>query len=195
MQLSKSCAILAIALSTGAIAGNKGNRLNGGGVLFGDAPDFLQSVDGRYHLIMQADCNLVLYKGNHVFWASGTQGRGRHCRAVMQGDGNFVVYTGNAPLWSSNTQGRPTAFVTMQDDGNAVVYQGGRPFWASNTRVPEPNSTPVSGHPNLLRAGQALDGARNDFLQAPGTAITFRMQPDCNLVLYEGNVARWASNT
>lgn len=179
-----------------ALGINKGSRLTGGAVLNGSGSDFLQSDDGRFRIIMQQDCNLVLYKSQYHLWASGTDRRGNNCLASMQTDGNLVVYTAShSPVWASHTNGHPGAFATIQNDGNLVVYQGTRVLWASNTNVPEPVSTPISGHPVILRPGQALLGARNDFMQASGSIIILRMQPDCNLVLYEGSASRWASNT
>jgi hypothetical protein len=182
-------------LCVGALAANKGDRLSSGGRLSADASDFHVSADSRFQVIMQQDCNLVLYKGPPVLWASGTNGKGSHCYAVMQGDGNFVVYTSNRPLWASNAEPHGGAYVVAQSDGNLVVYEGRFARWASGTNVPEPKSTSIQGHPMILRPGESLDGSRNDFLQATGTIITMRMQPDCNLVLYEGTAARWASNT
>jgi hypothetical protein len=198
--ICRSAAVVILVLvfvPVGIFAGPHGPRMNANGTLFGDAADFMQSADGRFRVVMQQDCNLVLYKGRHALWASGTNGKGQHCRAIMQTDGNLVVYTGNRPLWASGTQGHGGAFVIAQNDGNLVVYQGQHPLWASGTNVPEPESRDVAGHPAFLRPGESLNGARNDFLQAPGSgqAITFRMQTDCNLVLYDGSSPMWASGT
>jgi hypothetical protein len=180
---------------------NNGDHLSAGGVLSGDSADYLQSGDGRYRLVMQADCNLVLYKNHHVIWTPHTNGRGSHCQAEMQGDGNFVVYSyrggRKTPLWYSQTNGHGGSYVIAQNDGNLVVYQGRAALWNSGTRLPEPSSQPVSGHPAVLNPGESLLGAQNDYLQAPGpgTNITLRMQPDCNLVLYQGTAVLWASYT
>lgn len=93
----------------------------------------LASCDGRFHLVMQGDGNLVLYKGSLVLWHTGTHGRGGQ-RAVMQGDGNFVLYTAaNVPLFHTGTHGRASASLRLQDDGNLVVYQGVTPLWSSRT--------------------------------------------------------------
>ena len=175
----------------------KGERLAPDGFLLSRSSDMIQSADGRFRLVMQTDCNLVVYKGRHALWASGTNGKGDNCWAVMQGDGNFVVYDGShKPLWASGTNGRNGSFIIAQNDGNVVVYQGSRPFWASNTRVPEPASTPVSGHPDILQPGQALDGSKNDYLQVNNKpSIILKMQDDCNLVLYVLEKPYFASNT
>ncbi len=94
----------------------------------------IQSSNNRFHLIMQSDCNLVLYEGARALWASGTHGRGRDCRAVMQSDGNLVVYDASqAPLWASNTAGRSGATLRLEDSGNLQVASGSRTLWQSNT--------------------------------------------------------------
>lgn len=104
------------------------------------AGESLHSPNGRYQLLMQSDCNLVLYDGAAVYedavWSSHTWQKGTGCFAMMQDDGNFVVYdqSWNA-LWSSGTyyysgQG---AFLYLQDDRNLVIYLGTRALWSSGT--------------------------------------------------------------
>lgn len=51
----------------------------------------LRSADGRYHLDMQSDGNLVVYAPDKALWASNTAGH-PGAWAVMQGDGNLVIY-------------------------------------------------------------------------------------------------------
>jgi hypothetical protein len=50
-------------------------------------------------LDMQADGNLVLYKGKEALWASKTSG---HPGAYLslQDDGNLVIYYGSTPIWT-----------------------------------------------------------------------------------------------
>lgn len=99
----------------------------------------ITSRNGRYTLIMQGDCNLVLYRegfrgNNQATWSSRTDRRGRNCRAIMQGDGNLVVYEefGRA-VFNTRTDRNPGAYLALQDDGNLVIYRGNRALWASNT--------------------------------------------------------------
>ncbi|HZR54487.1 MAG TPA: hypothetical protein VFB06_33935 [Streptosporangiaceae bacterium] len=94
----------------------------------------LASCDGRFHLILQLDGNLVLYQGASPLWATATNGTGRAV-AIMQDDGNFVIYdaTGHA-VWATGTAGHPGAYAAAQDDGNFVIYEGGgHPLWATGT--------------------------------------------------------------
>lgn len=109
------------------------DRLNPGQSLFTN--NSITSADGRFHLIMQTDGNLVIYRNsdNRALWATGTQGTDVH-RATMQTDGNLVLYhVNNAPAWASNTAGKPGSYLIMQTDGNLVIYQPVVPVWASNT--------------------------------------------------------------
>lgn len=99
----------------------------------------ISSRNGRYFLLMQGDCNLVLYRegfrgNNQALWSSRTDRRGRNCRAIMQGDGNFVVYEEyGRPVFNTRTDRNPGSILVLQDDGNLVMYQGNRVMWASGT--------------------------------------------------------------
>lgn len=98
--------------------------------------DMLKANNGRTHLVMQGDGNLVLYRDdtNRPLWASNTFGK-PVTRAIMQGDGNFVGYDVNGhAYWATGTNNHPGAHVVLQDDGNLVVYStNNTPLWASNT--------------------------------------------------------------
>jgi hypothetical protein len=97
---------------------------------------YLQSGDKRYALVMQTDCNLVLYgPGFHPIWWSGT--RSTNCRLVNQTDGNLVIYNGaNVPQWWTAGHGAlaPGGHFDLQDDGNMVLYTSGNaPAWFTGT--------------------------------------------------------------
>jgi hypothetical protein len=196
----------AVVLAVPAVASAQ-NQLGANQAL--EADQRIRSSNNRYHLIMQSDCNLVLYEGGRALWASGTHGRGQGCRAVMQGDGNFVVYTGGqAPVWASNTAGRSGASVRLEDSGNLQVLSGGRAVWQSNTaqggggdrdrgdrpgRPDRPDRPPSAAGQNLLHAGQALYA--DDQIRSRTGRYHLILQTDCNLVLYEGARALWATGT
>ncbi|KAF3786292.1 Mannose-specific lectin [Nymphaea thermarum] len=76
--------------------------------------------NGPYQLLMQNDCNLVLYiNGNKALWASGTDGKGTNCLATLQTDANLVVYSGSTALWASGTaRGQGNYVLIVQLDGN-----------------------------------------------------------------------------
>lgn len=86
-------------------------------------------------LIMQTDCNLVLYDNGNAVWSSGTSNGGSGCRLRMQGDGNLVIYSNNGnSVWASNTQrGEGNYVLVLQRDRNLVIYGGA--FWSTNTNA------------------------------------------------------------
>jgi chitinase len=104
----------------------------------------LVSSNGRFHLVMQTDGNLVIYDGTpgaHPRWATGTWNLPddrRPTHADMQGDGNLVLYNdANQAAWAAGVFGANFAnpYLEMQDDGNLVIYHNGRtPVWASGTQ-------------------------------------------------------------
>jgi len=115
---------------------------------------------GMYTLIMQSDCNLVLYYANGkpnqaAIWATGTQGQGTGCTANIDSTGIMTVVTGSGTTaWSSahsgssanaasgsnqawvsaNSMQGQTAVYIVQDDGNFVAYQCSSPYWATMTQ-------------------------------------------------------------
>jgi hypothetical protein len=101
----------------------------------------LVSANGRYHLALQNDGNLVIYDGTpaQAIWATGTwnlPADRRPTHADMQTDGNLVLYNdANQPAWACGSFGSSNPYLELQDDGNLVVYQNGRtPIWASGTQ-------------------------------------------------------------
>ncbi|NJM35806.1 MAG: hypothetical protein HC850_15160, partial [Rhodomicrobium sp.] len=110
----------------------------------------IQSGDGRYLAVMQADGNFVVYDYGigHSIWATNTAGASG-ARLSMQSDGHVVVYdAANGAAWASGSDGSGVnrAFnLVMQSDGNLVAYdsQGGQPIWSSQgglTMKPQPNA-------------------------------------------------------
>jgi len=109
--------------------------------------DKIVSNKGRFTVIMQTDCNLVLYdarqgKGGYdpsaAKWASNTWLSNAYtsCYAEVTKNGVLTVIGGSRPFTSTaarfSTDVAPLIFV-IQDDGNFVSYQCDEPYWASNT--------------------------------------------------------------
>jgi hypothetical protein len=114
------------------------NRLSAGQRLSGGQG--LTSPNGRFHLNMQTDGNLVIYDGTSPIWSTGTwnlPADRKPTRAEMQADGNLVLYSAaNQAAWASASwgSGRVSPYLLMQDDGNAVIYHNGQaPIWSSGT--------------------------------------------------------------
>jgi chitinase len=102
----------------------------------------LASANGRFHLAMQSDGNLVLYDGGvgqNPIWATGTwnlPAGQRPTYAELQTDGNFVLYNdARQPVWGAGIFGSfVNPYLEVQNDGNLVIYHNGRtPLWASGT--------------------------------------------------------------
>ena len=74
-------------------------------------------------LVMQVDCNLVLYSGAQVAkWATNTAGQGSGCHLDMQDNGALVVYNrSGAALWSSMTVLNTPMFILGDGPGGQVL--------------------------------------------------------------------------
>ncbi|XP_031501726.1 mannose-specific lectin-like [Nymphaea colorata] len=83
--------------------------------------------NGPYKLIMQYNCNLVLYiNGNRALWASGTAGKGSNCSATVQPyrETPTFVYPGTNARWASGTaSGQSNYVLIVQYDRNVVIYK------------------------------------------------------------------------
>jgi hypothetical protein len=108
-------------------------RLSNDEGLLAAKSQYLQSPDGRYRFVMQADSNLVLYGPSGALWATDTAGKGaRELR--MQADGNLVIYNTNSlAVWATYTTHHYNAFLAVQNDGNVVIYEGSSVLWSTET--------------------------------------------------------------
>ena len=108
------------------------NGVRNGNLLSGQS---LRTINGL-RLTVQADGNIVAYRGSEVLWASDT-GRqqapvgGTQARLAVQADGNMVIYSAdNRAIWTTDTRS-PGAFLRLQVDGNLVLYgASGQVLWA-----------------------------------------------------------------
>jgi hypothetical protein len=101
----------------------------------------LVSETERFSLVMQADGNLVLKRGDiDVLWDSHTDGKGATF-AIMQTDGNFVVRNNERAVWSTFDDHtgllnlrelHAGAALILQNDGNLVLYYP-KAIWATGT--------------------------------------------------------------
>lgn len=108
-------------------------QLNSGQSLVRD--QLLDSCDGQFHLKMQADGNLVLYRGDtsspsNATWATGTYGKDGQ-KAAMQSDGNFVLSSASSVLWSSATSGNAGAFLRLENSGVLKVMTPSSVLWTA----------------------------------------------------------------
>ena len=107
------------------------DTLQSGGIQIADQG--LTSTDGRFHLAIQDDGNLVVYEGSTALWAANTSG---HLPGylIMQSDGNLVFYgPDDSVIWQSQTSGYPNSHLNMATDGNLIIYQGSTVVWQSGS--------------------------------------------------------------
>ncbi|CAM6028578.1 unnamed protein product [Sphagnum balticum] len=131
-----SPSIFAVLLFVIALAFKGGialNILTAGNALFGNQTQYLSN--SGYYLVMQPDCNLVMYQGSSLetsyqVWQTSTAGKGSDCWLIMQTNGNLVLYnaTCSPPCaqWDSNSSmtGYPDRgfFVMLQNNGGLDIY-------------------------------------------------------------------------
>jgi hypothetical protein len=126
-------ALLFFAMALAFKGGIALNILTAGSALFGNQTQYL-STSG-YYLVMQPDCNLVLYQGStlltsHQVWQTNTTGEGSDCFLIMQADGNLVLYNATCgppcAQWTtnSNAPGIPDSsfFLMLQSYGELDIY-------------------------------------------------------------------------
>ncbi|KAK1259901.1 Mannose-specific lectin [Acorus gramineus] len=94
--------------------------------------------EGNYRLLMQSNCNLVLYNGDYILWSTGTQYMGTNCYLTVTYDARLIVYDSSGrPVWTSDTYraGRENYVLILQTDGSLVLYgpEVGRAYNARNT--------------------------------------------------------------
>jgi Ca2+-binding RTX toxin-like protein len=106
---------------------------------------FLQSPNGRFIAIMQADGNLVVYDaaslyGGQCLYNSMTNGN-NGAGLIVQADGNVVIYKNGAlvdgqAVWDSKTNNPNPVKLVMQDNGNLVIYKtsGGHDLWSAENQ-------------------------------------------------------------
>jgi len=120
LALSLAC----IAAFTAPLAAHAGNILPAETTL--SKGERVSSKNGIYHLIMQHDGNLVLYRGRFdpmlPKWSTSTVNSGWYTR--MQADGNLAVYSNGRWAWQAGTGGRAMDMnykLTLGDDGVLAI--------------------------------------------------------------------------
>nr|QIB98743.1 lectin 3 [Arisaema heterophyllum] len=125
--------------------------------------------NGDYQLILQEDCNFVLYDRGRAVWGSGTDGRASYCYVRMQSDGNLVIYSNvGRPLWASNTdRGNGFYVLILQDDRNVVIYGGGV-VWATASNAYAGAAAVVAVNGGLAANGTSPFGSVAAVVNAAG---------------------------
>ncbi|MQL68762.1 hypothetical protein Taro_001077 [Colocasia esculenta] len=105
------------------------NLLFSGQVLYGDG----RLTAKNHQLVMQGDCNLVLYGGKYG-WQSNTHGNGEHCFLRLNHKGELIIKDDDfKTIWSSSSSSKQGDYVLiLQDDGFAVIY--GPAIWETSSK-------------------------------------------------------------
>jgi hypothetical protein len=147
-------------------------------------PNYLQSPDGHFHVVMQSDGNLVeTIPAERALWSTGTS-RYPGARAVMQVNGNLVVYDPtNTAVWSSNSPTVGCPRLILQNDGNLVIYGNTAAGWSNGARV------------NKMIKGDVLKSGWSLYSISP-EAYRLVMLADGNLALFDGSGTElWSTKT
>ncbi|KAL0916239.1 hypothetical protein M5K25_013732 [Dendrobium thyrsiflorum] len=130
------CFMAAAVVVLGLLAG--GSRAQTNQLLAGDILKTGQKIsNANYTLLMQPDCNLVLYRGppeaNQAIWYSHTNGKGSGCELRLKTDGDLAIHDKDGKRIShSSTNGTIGSYILLlQRDRNIVLY--GKPIWDSGT--------------------------------------------------------------
>ncbi|MCO5594240.1 hypothetical protein L7F22_048267 [Adiantum nelumboides] len=124
------------------LLGGPSTDINGAGLDVLAAPQAIVAQNDEFYLIMQGDCNLVLYTaGGYPLWSSrSSKGKGSKCSLSLLADGNLVITNEKKKcVWESGSSiaaNCPSVFILiMQSDGNLVIYDmlSGLPIWATGT--------------------------------------------------------------
>nr|5T1X_A Chain A, Lectin [Colocasia esculenta]5T1X_C Chain C, Lectin [Colocasia esculenta]5T1X_E Chain E, Lectin [Colocasia esculenta]5T1X_G Chain G, Lectin [Colocasia esculenta]5T20_A Chain A, Lectin [Colocasia esculenta]5T20_C Chain C, Lectin [Colocasia esculenta]5T20_E Chain E, Lectin [Colocasia esculenta]5T20_G Chain G, Lectin [Colocasia esculenta]5T20_I Chain I, Lectin [Colocasia esculenta]5T20_K Chain K, Lectin [Colocasia esculenta]5T20_M Chain M, Lectin [Colocasia esculenta]5T20_O Chain len=77
--------------------------------------------NGDFDLVMQNDCNLVLYNGN---WQSNTANNGRDCKLTLTDYGELVIKNGDgSTVWRSRAKSvKGNYAAVLHPDGRLVVF-------------------------------------------------------------------------
>ncbi|PKA48583.1 Mannose-specific lectin 1 [Apostasia shenzhenica] len=188
------CALLSllVLILPSPSAANEANILRTGDVLLANGQ---LSVPGAA-LVMQDDCNLVLYNEGSGF-ISGTSGRATNCTLTLSELGQLIIKNSTGGIiWYSPVTGKLGSYAAiLRPDGQVSIY--GPSYWtavaphttgtttsaARNIKAKAAGfdqlwSTPQSA-PNLLFSSQVLLGDN----KLESRDYTFAVTESCNLAL------------
>ena len=140
----------------------------------------LSSLNGHYHLWMQPDGDLELYKKENdnkgssrkVIWASRTTGAGdppynlmllRFSNQLVVEDGGSNIIWSTGTKVSNNNNWTAGGYAIIQENGNFVLYDGSnRTMWTSDTVDGKKSSVFGSGKIHGEENGHFVHSARDN---------------------------------
>jgi cell wall-associated NlpC family hydrolase len=109
----------------------------------------LESANGRYFAVMQADGNFLVNDGTKAIWSTSTSGH-PGTAVQLQTDGHLLMRDkAGHVVWGRGTYPSHADTLTMQNDGNLVLYNSDPiALWSSKKGYTEP---PCSNTYTLIR--------------------------------------------
>ncbi|KAG1365817.1 mannose-specific lectin 3-like [Cocos nucifera] len=149
---------------------------------------------GPASLVMQPDCNLVLYFHGEQTWATNTTGLGDNCYLTIDSNGEAILQRNiHYPVWRSNVTSVLGSYAfLLQWNGGLGIY--GPAIWSSSNEGelsdPEPSNITtdyVFYSYSVLPIGKILEYKNYRLV----------LKDDCNLVLLDTNTGeiKWQTNT
>ncbi|XP_008798183.1 mannose-specific lectin 2-like [Phoenix dactylifera] len=149
---------------------------------------------GPASLVMQPDCNLVLYFHGEKTWATNTSGLGDNCYLTIDSHGEAILqHNIHYPVWRSNVTSVLGSYAfLLQWNGGLGIY--GPAIWSSSNAGelsdPEPSNITtdyVYYSYTVLPIGKILEYKNYKLV----------LRDDCNLVLLDTNTEeiKWQTNT
>jgi hypothetical protein len=144
--------------------------------------DTMTSADGRFRLIMQGDCNLVLYDtedNNRALWSSNSATNYyTKFSFLVSNDGNLLVWDEkNGRIWATDTAGKGDQTAVLQIRSNGTLL-----FSCKNVTIFQTEKKPKP-KTNRLNPGENL--MSGDMLTSDNGRFTLVMQADGSLVIID----------
>ncbi|KAL0922376.1 hypothetical protein M5K25_006357 [Dendrobium thyrsiflorum] len=133
-------------------------------------------IEGNTKLIIQNDCDLVLYNSTKRIWNSGTINKGLGCYLTLQENGKLVILDNkNDVVWDTKPI-KPNGkyILIVQRDYKAVIY--GPKFWATNLIGSDDVAVATA-----LNGPMGVSGAKENMMMKMGKII----ERNGNLVIYD----------
>ncbi|RRT84198.1 hypothetical protein B296_00003929 [Ensete ventricosum] len=157
----------------------------------------------QYSLVMQEDCNLVVYDNGNPTWASGTWHKGVNCHLQLQSDGELIIFgynrytrIGPSQVWRSNSRSSSGSYaLVLRYDGSIHVY--GPERWSAPRTTGGGAGAPRSTWSTTTDAVLYT----NDVAPIGATIVNggyeLALQDNCNLALRDtvDNAVLWQTGT
>lgn len=155
----------------------------------------------QYSLVMQEDCNLVVYDGNVTIWDSGTSGKGIKCFLTLKSNGELILYGYEQfnpfrfLVWRSGATSVQGSYVlVLEYDGGLRVY--GPAVWSAPSESAKPGSGGY-GRPDVTDSVLWTGDVAPLGTTIVNTVYKLVLEDNCNLTLSDSSTKRvlWYTDT